>query len=379
MQKCRLGLWDETIPGITFDKKGESNYSKIQLNLMNDFPQGDMGKTNWEQIVNKIKDKKGNKKYDCIMGVSGGTDSSYLLHLAKEYGLSPLAINLDNGWNSNIAVENIKKITSALQFDLETYVINYEEIKDLLRSYMRAGLPWIDNPTDQAIHSILYKIAKKENIKYILLGTDFRSEGKQPTEWTYSDAKQLKYIHRKFGEVKLKTYPLISFPKYVYYGYFKKIKVIQPFNLLEYNKQDAQEFLIKKYDWKYYGEHHHENLFTKWAISYWMYEKFEIDKRIITYSAQILSGKITREDAIKIVEKKPYNEDLILKETEYVLKKLSISKNEFGRIWASPNRSFLDYPSYYPIIKKLTKFILPLLKYIIHEKPKIFYEMKQRK
>jgi N-acetyl sugar amidotransferase len=378
MIRCKLGIWDETIPGITFDKQGISNYAKIQKNLMQDFPQGEKGKADWEQMVTSIKKAKGKKTYDCIMGISGGTDSSYLLYLAKEYGLNPLAINLDNGWSSNIAVENIKKVTSALDIDLETYVIDYEEIKDILRSYMRAGLPWIDNPTDQAIHSILYKTAKREGIKYILLGTDFRSEGKQPTEWTYSDAKQLKFVHKKFGKIKLKTFPLVSFPKYVYYGYLKKIKVLQPFNYLEYNKQDAQKFLIEKFNWEYYGEHHHENLFTKWVIGYWMYEKFKIDKRIITYSAQVLSGKIRREEALSIVENKPYDESLIDTDTNFVLKKLSISDDEFNKIWKSKNKNFLDYPSYFIFIKKTTKFILPVLKYVLLVKPKFFYEMEQR-
>ena len=153
---------------------------------MNDYPQGSVGKKEWKEIVKKIKYRKNKKsKYDCIIGVSGGTDSCYLMMLAKKYKLNPLAVNLDNGWNSKIAVSNIKKVTESLNIDLETYVINYEEIKDLMCSYMRASLSWIDAPTDLAIRSVLYKIAQKEKIKYILVGNDFRSEGKQPTEWTY--------------------------------------------------------------------------------------------------------------------------------------------------------------------------------------------------
>ena len=170
LQICTKGIWDTTVPGITFDENGVSNYCKLQELLMYDFPRGEKEKRDWEKIVAKIKNKGKNKKYDCIVGVSGGTDSSYLLHiLKKEYSINPLAVNLDNGWNSEIAVANIKKMTSALEVDLETYVIDYEEIKDLMRTYMKAGLPWIDFPTDIAIKSILYLTANKEKIKTFLL------------------------------------------------------------------------------------------------------------------------------------------------------------------------------------------------------------------
>jgi len=381
MQKktiCSKGVWDSTIPGIRFDDEGISNYARIQENLMKDYPRGEGGLNTWDQTISQIQSRGKNKRYDCVIGVSGGTDSSYLLHIAKKHNLNPLAVNLDNGWNSDIAVKNIKKVTAALNIDLETYVINYEEIKDLLRAYIRAGLPWIDNPTDMAIQSILYKIANREGIKYILIGNDFRSEGKQPTEWTYSDQRQLKFVHKKYGETKLKTYPIISMPYLIFLSYIKGIKMIPPFNFIEYDKQSAQEFLIKNYNWQYYGEHHHENLFTKWAIGYWMFEKFNIDKRIITYSAQILSGKITRNEALDILKKKPYDEILIEEDINYVLKKLSISNEEFNKIWNSENKSFLDYPSYYRILRKFIKIILPIIKHIVPVKPKIFYEIEQR-
>ncbi len=377
-KRCSLGIWDHTIPGIKFDEQSVSNYAIIQQNLMKDFPLGEKGMKDWENNVEKIKNEGKGKAYDCIIGVSGGTDSSYLLHLAKEYGLRPLAVNLDNGWSSDIALKNIRKMTSALNIDLETYVINYEEIKDILRSYLRAGLPWIDNPTDQAIQAILYKFAKQQRVKTILIGTDFRSEGKQPTEWTYSDRKQLKFVQKQFGSEKLKTYPMISLFNKAYLGYLKGIKFQSPFNYLSYNKQAAQKLLIEKYAWEYYGEHHHENLFTKWTIGYWMYEKFGIDKRLITYSAQVLNGIITRDEALAIVSKKPYDDSKIESETNYVLKKLGIEKTEYDKIWNSPNKSFRDYPSHYPLILKFMKLIKPIASKVLSTKPKMFYEMEQR-
>jgi N-acetyl sugar amidotransferase len=377
-KRCKLGIWDNSIPGISFDEKGISNYARIQQHLMKDYPLGDEGKKEWYRLSDIIKKKGSGRQYDCIVGVSGGTDSSYLLHVAREFGLRPLAVNLDNGWSSDIAVKNIKKLTDTLNIDLETYVIDYEEIKDILRAFLRSGLPWIDVPSDMAIQAILYKIAQREKVKFILVGNDFRSEGKQPTEWTYGDLKLLRHVHNKFGIVKLKTYPILSYLGLVYLGYLRGIKLISPYNYLAYDKDSAREFLIKEYKWEYYGEHHHENLFTKWVIGYWMYEKFGIDKRIITYSSQILNGKMSREDALNIISHPPYNKSTIEQETAFVLKKLELTKAEYDTVWSSPNRSLKDYPSYYPFIFKFARTIAPLLKHIILAKPKIFYEMEGR-
>ncbi len=375
---CKLGIWDETVPGITFDENGVSNYAKIQQKLMSEFPKGLDAHKKWEEIVSSIIQYKGHRKYDCVVGVSGGTDSSYLLYILKKSGLSPLAVNLDNGWNSEIAVANIQLMTSSLGIDLETYVIDYEEIKDLMRCYMEAGLPWIDVPTDIAIQSVLYKTASKIGVKYIFIGNDFRSEGKQPTEWTYSDQKQLLYLHKKFGKTKLKSFPMISMFKLYYLGYIKGIKLFPVYNYIEYNKQDAQKYLIENFGWRYYGEHHHENLFTKFAIGYWMYEKFGIDKRKITYSAQVLSGKITRQEALAKIAKPPYSKEELEKDLDYILNKLSYSKSDFQRLWDAPNKSFLDYPSYFNIIVKTYTYIWPIIKGIVPTKPKIFFELEER-
>jgi len=375
---CKVGVWDDTIPGIVFDEFGVSNYARIQQKLINEFPRGEEGVRQWEKIVESAKKDGKNKRYDCIVGVSGGTDSSYLLHILKEAGLRPLAVNFDNGWNSEISVANIQRMTNALSIDLETYVIDYEEMKDLLRCYMLASLPWIDFPTDIAAQSVLFKYASKIGSRYIFVGNDFRSEGKQPTEWTYSDQRQLLYLHRKFGFSKLKTLPLVSLPELFYLGFIKGIKFYSAFNHIDYNKQEAQKFLVDNYGWRYYGEHHHENLFTKFAIGYWMYEKFGIDKRKITYSAQIMSGKISREDALEKVSFPPYNKDEIQQDLDYILNKLSFTRNEFLAIWESENKGYLDYPSYFNLFIKLYKYVWPVLKYIVPTKPKIFFELEER-
>lgn len=378
---CTRGVWDSTIPGIEFDDNGVSNYAKMFDKLCEIYPQGKTGQKEWTDIVDKIKKDGKNKKYDCIIGVSGGTDSSYLLHIAKrEYGLRPLAVNLDNGWSSDIAVNNIKIVTKALDIDLETYVINYEEVKSVLRSYIKASLPWIDSPTDIAIKSSLYKIAAREGIKYTLNGGDFRSEGKQPTEWTYSDAKQMIYLLKKFENKKrLHSFPYYRLVDLVYFGFIRGIKTYRPFYYIDYKKKAAQDFLEKEYGWVYYGGHHHENIFTKFAIAYWLPQKFNIDKRKITLSAQILSGEIEREKALELLKHPPYPLEDIQKDKTYVLKKLGITSEDFTKYLNSPNKYFSDYPSYFDLYQKYSKYGNKIFGHILPFKPTIFIEQDFRK
>jgi len=378
-QVCTRGVWDESIPGIVFDNNGISNYAILFDTLTNSFPRGETGRKEWDCILNKIKQKVQKNKYDCIIGVSGGTDSSYLLYLAKQFGLRPLAVNLDNGWNSDISVKNIRKMTESLNIDLETYVIDYEEIKDLMRSYMKAGLPWIDMPTDLAIKAVLYKIALREKIQFILRGNDFRSEGTQPREWTYGDGRQLKFIHKKFGKVRLHSFPNYTLSDLLYCSLIKGIKSIYPFYYLDYQKKEAQLFLQKNFNWEYYGGHHFENIFTRFAISYWLFEKFGIDKRKITLSAQVLSGEISREKAFGSLSLKPYNESEENMMLEYVLKKLDFTMDEFNVLMASPPKSFYDYPSNYKLIDSLNYLSKPFLKKIFLHKPQSLFQAEMRK
>lgn len=376
---CTRGLWDTTVPGITFDENGVSNYAKMFDNLCEVYPRGEEGKKYWENIVDQIKEKGKNKKYDCIIGVSGGTDSSYLLHIAKkEYDLRPLAVNLDNGWSSEIAVQNIKRVTKALEIDLETYVIEYEEVKAVLRAYMKAVLPWVDGPTDNAIKSTLFRIAEREGIPYVLNGSDFRSEGKQPSEWTYTDSRQMLYVVKKFEKIKLKTYPYQSLFDIANSTLIKKIKDYRPFNSVDYQKKAAQEFLMTEYGWEYYGGHHHENVYTKFAIAYWMPKKFGIDKRIITLSAQVITGQLTREQALERMKYPPYDEDQMERDKEFVIKKLDLSSEEFSRIWNQENKHYWDYPSYMHLFEKYFKLSKTFLRYFFPTPPTILVEKENR-
>jgi hypothetical protein len=241
---------------------------------------------------------------------------------------------------------------------------------------MYACLPWIDIPTDIAIKAIMYQIAMRENVRYIFRGNDFRSEGTQPEAWTSGDGWQLKFIHNKFGKVPLKTYPNQTLADLVYFGFIKNIKSIYPYYYLEYQKQTAREFLIKEYDWEYYGGHHHENRFTKFVIAYWLPEKFNIDKRKISLSAQVLSGQITRDQALQELQTPPYAPDELEIDKTYTLKKLDLSIDEFEKIWKSPNRSFLDYPSYYPLMTRFKKVTLFILSKILTQKPMTLFQME---
>jgi N-acetyl sugar amidotransferase len=361
-QICAVGIWDSSIPGIKFDGNGVSNFCKLQQKMMEQYPRGEKGANDWQEIVKKMKQTGKGKNYDCIVGVSGGVDSSNLLLVLKNSELRPLAVNLDNGFNSKIAVQNIFNVTKALNIDLETYVIDYQEVKSLLRSYMKASLPWIDTPTDLAIKAVMYKYALKEGVRYIIRGNDFRSEGKQPRDWTYADARQLKHIYNRFeGSPRLKTFPKLSLFKMIYAGMIRKIMDIRPYYYIEYSKQEVKKMLTEKFNWQDYGGHHHENLFTKFAMAYWLPQKFGIDKRIINLSAQVLSNQISRDNAVEQILQPFASDKELIELRDYVIKKLDLSENEFEKIWSNPNKNIFDYPSNYNLIYKYSAHLKPLL------------------
>ncbi|GAB2495598.1 N-acetyl sugar amidotransferase [Algoriphagus taiwanensis] len=375
---CTQGLWDESIPDIQFDEFGISSYAKTFQRMLDYYPRGEKGLQEWLSFVDKMKADGKGKKYDCIVGVSGGTDSSYLLHITKKYGLRVLAVYLDNGWGSDICVKNIKKLVDPLEIDFESYVIDYQEVIDVLKAYLRAEFPWADGPTDHAIKSILYKTAARENLKYIINGHDFRSEGFQPNEWTYTDAKQIRYIANKFCKRSLKSFPTMSIWKFGYYSFLKKIKLVRPFFYLPYTKKEAKDLLKATYGWEDYQGHHYENVFTKFIISYWLVEKFGIDKRKITYSGQVMTGEFSREEAFSIISEKPFTLDSIERDITFVIKKLNMKRDEFDTLMAIPGKSINDYPSYLPLITRFQKVVFPLIKRLLPDKPLMFFQLEDR-
>jgi len=375
---CTRCVMDETAPDIWFDEQGICNYCYQFDAIAHDSPNDNRGMEILNQIVDTIKRGATNRPYDVIIGVSGGVDSSYLVHWSVQKGLRPLAVNFDNGWHSEIAVSNIQNCLEKMGVDLVTNVVDYDEMKDLLLSYLKAGIPWADAPTDMALVAALYEAALKHKVKAIFVGNSFRAEGRQPMAWTHCDTRQLQYIQKRFGKEKIKTVPLLSPFKLLYYGAVQGIKMIRPFNYMPYDKATARALLEKEYGWRDYGGHHHESIFTKFAIAYWLYEKFGIDKRRITYSAQIRSGLIEREKALEWLSQPPYNPQQIEEDIIYISKKLGISREEFEMIWDNPNKSIFDYPSYLSLFYNYQKLATVLFKSIFPFKPLMAYELSRK-
>ena len=375
---CSNCVMDDTVPDIHFDDKGKCNYCYHYEELENDYPRGSQGLLEFKRYLLDIKRSGKNQEYDCVIGLSGGTDSTYLIYMMKRLGLRPLAVNLDNGWHSEIAVNNIKNCLDELQVDLRTHVIDWEEIRKIHGSFLKANLPWPDGVTDIAIKSALFKIAAEENIRHVLIGQDFRTEGRQPTEWTYIDGHMIKHLSSKIGGINLKTFPNLTVFDLFYYVIIKRIKLLKPFWYLPYDKAKARALIEKRLGWRYYGGHHHESLFTKFIISYWLPRKFGIDKRKVTFSALIRSGELSRESALERLDGPPYDVDEMEEDKDYFIKKLGLTQETFQPIWDDENRKFSDFPSYYPLYLLLQRIIDKVFSYIFPAKKMITYRINKK-
>lgn len=375
IKRCTRCILPDSIPNIEFDGKGECSYCRLfdSLNEI-DYPLNEKGRNQFKQLINKIKSKGKNKQYDCIVGVSGGVDSTYMLIKAKELGLRPLAVHFDNGWNSELAVDNITNLLKSLHIELYTYVVNWDEFKDIQRAFLFASVPEAEVPSDIAIISTLYKIADKFKVKYILNGVSFRTEGNIPPQWGYSDGKYVRSIHKKFGSLKMKTFPNLYLRDVFYYILLKRIKLIRFLNYYDYSKQDAKKYLENSFGWRFPGGHHYESIYTRWYQGFLSPVKFGMDRRLISVSAQVRSGHISREAALETIAQSHYSEEQIKHDTEYILKKLNISETEFDTIMKAPVHTFRDYPSYYPFLKRIS----PLLKILSSLKitPMIYHNKK---
>ncbi len=367
---------DSTDPLMRLDAEGVCQYCKIHDEMELQYPLNALGRIEFDKIVEDIKKAGKGKKYDCIIGVSGGTDSTYQLHLAKELGLNVLAVHFDNGWNSDIAVSNIQKATDALGYDLITYVVDWEEFKDIQIAFLKASTPDSEIPTDLAIQSTLYKIAAEEGIKYIMNGHSFRTEGKVPIMWSYGDGKYLKAVHRLFGRKKLKTFPNYTIWNLFYYTYIKRIKQVRILYYFPYNKPEIKKLISEKYDWVDYGGHHYESVYTRFYQGYILPNKFGIDKRKREYSALVRSNQMTRQEAFdKLKNEAPMPAELAASDKQYVIKKLGLSEEEFENIMKLPEKTFLDYPNYYSIIRKFRKPIRWLYRMVSPTTPLLLTEM----
>lgn len=352
---CTRCVCDTTIPNIRFDENGVCNFCKSHDLLLLYYPQDKVRqREELSELIKKIRGKGIGKKYDCIMGVSGGTDSTYALYLAKKLGLRPLAVHFDNGWDTEIATKNIKNAVSILNIDLFTYTADWEEFRNLQIAFLKASVPGIEIPTDVAIHGVLYKAAIKNNIKYILGGQSFMTEGTVPREWSYMDGTYVKSVNKQYGKIQLQTYPNATINQIAYNTFVRGIKQIPFLNYIQYSKREAQQVLQRELGWTYYGGHHHENIYTKFSSAWYLREKFNIDKRKISLSGPVRMGHMSREEAIEELGKEPTIEhDLV----EYCIKKLKISQQQFDDIMALPPKTFHDYHTSYSILHKLRFFV----------------------
>ena len=348
---CKRCILDSEIPNISFDEKGICNYCHLLDRLDKTNPLGKEGQNTLEKLIDKVKKNGKGKDYNCIVGISGGADSTYVLYLARKYGLRPLAVHCDNGWNTELAVSNIKNMLNKLGVDLYTYVINWEEFKELQKAFFRASVPDIETLTDNANTRILYKTAVKNGVKYILKGNNFRTEGIIPRGWTYFDGSYFNYVRKNFSNVTIKTYPIMSLFHHVYYMKFKRVKIIKLLNYVNYDKKKTIPILEKNLGWRNYGGKHYESIFTRFFQSYYLLQKFNIDKRLIHLSALICSGQITRKEAFTEISKDPYPPQLIKGDIEYIHKKWGISKDEFDQIFNQKPKSFRDYPNQFKFIQ----------------------------
>jgi N-acetyl sugar amidotransferase len=351
---------------IQFDENGVCNYyHEFREKLKIRVPAAVQAEKQLHKIVDAIKKDGVGKQYDCIIGISGGVDSTYTAWLVKKLGLRPLAIHLDNGWNSELAVKNIENILNKLGIDLYTEVLDWEMFKDLQLSFLKASTPDGEIPTDHAILTILYKMASKFGVKYIISGMNFRNEGMLPPSWArgYLDWKYISSVQKKFGTESLKSYPHMNITSFLYYNLFKKIRSISFINYIPFDKMDAMQVIQDELGWKYYGGKHYESIYTRFYQAYILPKKFNIDKRKAHLTCLIAStGEITREEALEILQQPTADSQLLEDDKEYVIKKLNISSKDFEEIMNLPVKSILDYPNHHIWEMRFRRFLNKLRK-----------------
>lgn len=346
---CVKCVMDTSDPKINFDERGVCDYcNNYYRNILPNWHPNELGEKLIELVINNIKEWGSNKSHDCLIGVSGGADSSYLVYIAKEkFGLNPLIFHVDAGWNSKISVNNIEKLIDGLNLDLYTEVIAWNEMRDLQLAFFKSQVPHLDAPQDHVFFASLYNFAVKNNIKYILTGQNHSTECiREPLEWIYhaSDLRQLRDIHRKYGTVPLNTYPTADIFKYkVYYRIFHGLKVIKPLNYVPYNKNMAMQELEEKFGFIPYAHKHYESRFTRFFEGFWLPKKFGYDKRRTHFSSLILTNQMTREEAMTELSKPAYDEDEMNQDFEFVAKKLDLNVNELRKLMEGENKTYRDY------------------------------------
>jgi len=354
---------DTSDPKISFDENGWCDYCRnYHKNLLPKWHPNEEGMRTLQPVIDKIKREGKGKAHDCLIGISGGVDSSYVAYLAKEkFGLRPMLFHVDAGWNSQIAVNNIEKLVDGLGLDLYTEVINWEEMKDLQLAFFKAQVPHIDTPQDHAFFAGLYNYAAKNGHKYILTGANYSTECvREPLEWHYhaSDLRQIKDIHKKFGSRPLKSFPLADIFTYkLYYRFIKGVRIVKPLDHVPYIKDEVMNELVEKFGWQKYAHKHYESRFTRFYEGYWLPTKFGFQKHRAHYSSLILTGQMSRAEALEKISKPAYDEETIKQDFEYIAKKLDLTVDELKEIMKGENKTYRDYKNNMGLINIATQVL----------------------
>ena len=369
VQVCTQCIYDEDIPEINFDNKGVCNYCYILEDIKKKNYFGtEKAKLNLDKIIFQAKVKGKGKKYDAVVGVSGGVDSSYLLYYLQKRGLRLLAVHYDNTWNSNISTMNIRNLLKSLNIDLYTHVINNKEADDIFKSFFIAGVPEIEASTDLALSEVLHRAASKYKVKYIFEGHSLSTESITPLGKNYFDGRYIKEIHKRYGCMEMKTYPLMTLSRFLYWKIVKRIKFIRPFLYIEHSKETAREFLEKKFEWKYYGGHHLENKMTQFYHQVYNPKKFNLDLRCNSLSSLVRNKNISRLNAWKeFIEEKPDTKEI----EYYFCKRMGFNKKFYKSKMKENPRYWKEFPTYKKIFEILSPLFYILLK--LQLVPESFY------
>lgn len=358
---CARCVMDETVPDIVFYDDGRCSCCRVyDEQRTKEIFAGDEAAARLERLVADVKEHGRGKQYDCLIGLSGGVDSSYVAYLvAKRFGLRALAIHLDNGWNTELAVANVERIVKTLDIDLTTHVLNWREFRDIQISFMKAGISNIEIPTDHAIWAVLLKTASKMGIKYIFAGNNVVTESIMPESWLYGskDSRLIRGIHRRFGTMPMKSYTYLTTFDYVRYLLLGGIRWVPVLNYVPYVKADAKRTLMEELGWRDYGGKHYESVFTRFFHADYLPTKFGYDLRKSYNSALVCSGQISREEALADLANPPSPKEQREQDREYVLKKLGLSKDEFLNIVESPNKTYRDYPNSDALWRRMDWFV----------------------
>ncbi len=358
--QCSRCIMDTTDPEITFDGEGVCShchrYGRVAAQRLVPPAQRQQ---RLDALIAEMRVAGRGKPYDCVIGVSGGVDSTYVAWVVKELGLRPLAVHLDNGWNSELAVANIEKTLKLLGIDLHTHVIDWEEFRDLQVSFLKASTPDGEVPTDHAILALLYQEAARHGLHHVIIGFNVKTEAFLPEKWGYGyfDWRYVKDVHRRFGTARLRSYPRMSLAKLFYFVFVRRIRMVPVLNYLDYDKQQTMHLLQDQLGWVYYGGKHYESIYTRFYQAYVLPRKFDIDKRKAHYSSLICSGQMTREQALALMQEPVYPERALLEDREYTIKKLGLNPEQFDAIMDAPNKTFESYRTSHRVFELAKKLV----------------------